>query len=84
MFFKKSLRQVEKSDLGQFILVFLIRQASSNMFPDPTRLFANYGVRYKIVSSTPKRILETQAFEGKSMSSEKNCLSPFFLLFWVW
>ena len=46
-------------------------QASSNMFSDPTPLLAKYGVRYKIVSSIPKRILVTQAFERKGFSSEE-------------
>ena len=45
-----------------------------------TRFFGIYVVSQKIISSTPKRLLKTQAFEKAIISMEKNIGKTFFML----
>ena len=70
-----------KNTLVIFFAKYRVWQRLSNILLGFTRYYGNRCARYKILSVTPKRLLKTQIFGKKTLSSRrKRYFGPFFVL----
>ena len=63
-----------------FFSHYWLWQTSSNLLLGSTNFFGKCGASYRIISLTPKRMLETQIFEKKAVPPMENNLRQTFLV----
>ena len=63
-----------------FSRIFECDKPQVTFFKGPKKYFNNYCRSYKIISVTPKRIMETQNFEKKAVFPVKKIFWPILLV----